>query len=165
MDNLFHWPTRALQQAQRALDGLVGLPPFARALFDDDLEFAEVTLERQLPFLDPATGLASLDRPVQRGDEVIPVDRLLDEIAGPAAQCANDQVVLAVSGDHHGRRVGPVRPDLGQQRQTVHPRHPDVGDDRVVVPRGDPVQRQPRGVGRVHGHPVHPQSQGVGQGL
>src|SRR5438034_4410207 len=56
-------------------------------------------------------------------------------------------------------------PDLSQERETIHPRHLDVRDDRVVVPRGDPVERRRGGVGGLHGHPTHPQPQGLGQGL
>src|SRR2546430_9246517 len=36
----------------------------------------------------------------------------------------------------------------------------DVGDDRVVVLDGDPLERRRCGVGRLHGHAAHPQPQG-----
>src|SRR2546427_4718968 len=96
LDNLLHLAIRAHQKPQRALDDLVGHPQFARALLDDGLELVEVALQGQLLLLDPATQLAQLDGPAQRRDEVIPVDRLLDEVVGPAAEGADHQVVLAV---------------------------------------------------------------------
>src|SRR2546425_11695809 len=65
LDDLLHWPTRALQQAQRALADLGCGPAFARALLDDGLQLTEVTLERELLFLDPSTRLARLHRPVE----------------------------------------------------------------------------------------------------
>ena len=135
------------------------------AFLDDDVQCVEMVLQRQLLFLDPASGLARFHRPAQRGDQIVPVDRLVDEVAGPAAQRAHDQVVLTVRGDHQGGRVRTARPDLGQQREAVHPWHLDVGDDRVVVPHGNPVERRSRRVGRLHGHAAHPQPQGLGQRL
>src|SRR2546425_1022046 len=155
LDNLPHLAVRAHQKPQRALDDLVRLPQFARALLDDGLELVEVTLQRQLLFLDPATQRAHLDRSAQRRDEVIPVDGLLDEVVGPGSEGVHHQVVLAVPGDHQGGGVGPVRPDLGQQLETVHSWHLDVRDDRVIVPSGDPVEcRRPRvsRLHRQHGH-------------
>src|SRR5437773_8510655 len=86
LDNLFHLPTRAHQPPQRAFDDLVGFPQVARALLDNGLEFVKVTLKRELLFPDLATQLALLNRPAQRRDEVIPVDRLLDEVVGPTAE-------------------------------------------------------------------------------
>src|SRR5439155_1437307 len=83
LDNLSHSPTQAHQPPQRALDDFVCLPQVARALLDDGLELVEVALEPPLLFPDPATQLARLDRPAQRHDEVIAVDRLLDEVVGP----------------------------------------------------------------------------------
>src|SRR2546430_9288866 len=50
--------------------------------------------------------------------------------SGPTAERVYHQVVLGVPGDHQGGRVGPARPDLGQQLEAVHPRHLDVGHDR-----------------------------------
>src|SRR3989442_14442123 len=52
LDDLLHLPVRAHQKPQRALDDLVRLTQFARALLDDGLEFVEVALQRQLLFLD-----------------------------------------------------------------------------------------------------------------
>src|SRR5439155_11397954 len=114
LDDLLHLPVRAHQKPQWALDDLVRLPQIARALLDDGLELVEVALKRQLLLLDPAAELAHLDRSAQRRDEVIPVDWLLDEVVGPAAEGVHHQVVLAVPGDHQGRGVGPVGPDLRQ---------------------------------------------------
>ena len=156
---------RAHQKPQRALDDLVGHPQFARALLDDGLELVEVALEGQLLLLDPATQLAHLDGPAQRRDEVIPVDRLLDEIVGPAAEGVDHQVVLAVPGDHQGGCVGPVRPDLGQEVETVHPWHLDVGDDRVVVLGRDPLECGGPRICRVDRHPGHSEPESLGKRL
>src|SRR5436309_495582 len=109
LDDLLHLPTRTHQPPQRALDDLVCLPQFARALFDNGLEFVEVALKRELLFPDPATQLALLNRPAQRRDEVIPFDRFLDEVVGPAAEGLNSQRMLAMPGDHQDGRVGPAR--------------------------------------------------------
>src|SRR5439155_11175273 len=142
-----------------------GAPLFALQLLHDPLQFLGAAFQRQLPVLHPAIQHVRSNRAVQRRHEVVPVDGLLDEVAGPAAESANHQLVLAMPGDYEGGRVRPARPDLGQQRQTVHPRHLDVGDDRVVVLDGDPLERRRRGVGRLDGHPTHPQPQGLGQRL
>src|SRR5467141_511237 len=114
LDNLHHLAVRAHQEPQGALDDLVRLPQLARALLDDGLELVEMALQRQLLLLDPAAELAHLDRSAQRRDEVVPVDGLLDEVVSPGAEGVHHQVVLAVPGDHQGRGVGPVRPDLRQ---------------------------------------------------
>src|SRR5713101_3760604 len=118
LDNLLHLAIRAHQKPQRALDDLVCLPQFARALLDDGLEPVEMALQRQLLFLDPATELVHLDRSAQRRDEVVPVDGLLDEVVSSGSEGVHHQVVLAVPGDHQGRGVGPVRPDLRQWLET-----------------------------------------------
>src|SRR5438552_3965648 len=165
LDNLLHLPIRAHQKSQRALGGLVRLPQFARALLDDRLEFVEVALHRQLLALDPSAQLALLDRPAQRPDEVIAIDRLVDEVVRAAAQAAQREVVLAVACDHQRGRVRPAPQDLGQERETVHARHPDIGDDRVVVPGGDPLERRRRRVGRIHRDPAHSEPERLGKRL
>src|SRR5256886_3961647 len=96
LGDLLHLPTRPHQPAQRTLADLFSPPQSLRALLDDGLELAEMTLQRELLFLDPAPRVARRQRPVQRGDEVLPVDRLVDEVASPAPERAHDQVVLAV---------------------------------------------------------------------
>src|SRR5437879_3770819 len=96
LDNLLHLSSRAHQPPQRALDDLMCLPQVARALLDDGLELVEVALERHLLLPDPATQRTCLNRPAQRHDEVIPVDRLLDEVIGPTAERVYHQVVLGV---------------------------------------------------------------------
>src|SRR5438093_4355908 len=100
LDNFLHLPTRTHQPSQGALDDRDSLPQVARALLDDGLQFVEVALQRQLLLLDPATERARLDRPAQRRDEVVPVDRLLDEVVRPGAQRMYHQFVLAVPRDH-----------------------------------------------------------------
>src|SRR5436309_2894730 len=113
----------------------------------------------------PAPPLTLLDGPRQRGDDVVAVDRLLDEIVGPAAQREHREVVVTVPRDEHRRRVGPERPDLGEQGEAVHPGHLDVGDDRVVVDHADPTDRFRRRVTRVHLDALQPQPHGFGEGL
>src|SRR5256884_5568988 len=93
LGDLLHLPTRPHQPAQRTLADLFSPPQSLRALLDDGLELAEMTLQRELLFLDPATRLARRQRPVQRGDEVLPVDRLVDEVASPAPEAAPSPAV------------------------------------------------------------------------
>src|SRR2546422_10579029 len=58
LDDLLHWPTRALQQAQRALADLGCRPAFALTPLDHGLGLAEWALERELSFLVAAMRLA-----------------------------------------------------------------------------------------------------------
>ena len=115
--------------------------------------------------LDAAPQLLHLHRSAQRRDEVLAVDRLLDEIVGAAAQRLHGQVVLPVPRDQQGRRIRPERADLGEEREAVHPRHLDVADDRIVVGGRDPAERLSRGVAGVHRHRVESQPEGLGKGL
>ena len=73
--------------------------------------------------------------------------------------------MLAVPGDQQRGCVGPARPDLGQEREAVHPRHLDVGDDGIVVPGDDPAECGRRRVSYVDRHPVHSEPQGLGKRL
>src|SRR6266576_4037920 len=82
LDNFLHLPTRAYQPLQGALDSPLCIPQFACALLNGSLEFVRVTLQSQLLLLDLASQLGYLDRPAQRDNEIIPVDRLLDEVVG-----------------------------------------------------------------------------------
>ena len=68
-------------------------------------------------------------------------------------------------GDHEDGGVRPVLPDIGQQRETVHPWQLDVGDDSVVVPGGDLLKRNCRRVGCVHRHLTHSKSERFGERL
>src|ERR671922_631414 len=99
------------------------------------------------------------DRPLQRRQEVVAIDRLLDEVERAAAERLDGEVVLAVAGDQQHGRPGPELPGLVQQREAVHPGHLDVADDRVVVDRADPVERGHRAVGRVDVDVRHPELQ------
>src|SRR5438552_508805 len=105
-DDLLHLPARAHHPPERALDHFAGLPQLARALLDDGLQVGEVALQRELLFLTPPSQRAGLNRPAQRRDEVIPVDRLLDEVVRPGAQRMHHQIVLAVPRDHQRGGVG-----------------------------------------------------------
>src|SRR2546430_1693513 len=130
-------------------------PAFAPELHHDQLQFADATAQGRAPVFLPAIQRVRFNRAVQRRHEAIPVDRLLDEVVRAAAQAAQREVVLAVACDHQRGRVRPAPQDLGQERETVHARHPDIGDDRVVVPGADPLERRRRRVGRVHRDPAH----------
>ena len=91
----------------------------------------------------------------QRCHEVVTVDRLLDKVVGSPAEGLNRQRVLAVAGDHQDGCVGTAPTNLGQEGDTIHSWHLDVGDDRVVIAGGDPVERGRRRVGGVHRHSGH----------
>ena len=75
----------------------------------DVLEHSCVPLQLQPLLVDLAVEPADLDRTLQRGDEVVAVDRLLDEVVRAAAQRLDGQVVLAVAGDQQGRRARDAR--------------------------------------------------------
>jgi hypothetical protein len=68
-------------------------------------------------------------------------------------------------GDEDCRRVGSEVAYPRKQVQTVHPRHLDVGDDRVVVPRRDTLQRGRRRLARVDRDPFHAQAEGLRKGF
>src|SRR5256884_4004504 len=138
---------------------------FAPQLFRELLQFDGAALQGQLPLLHQTVKRVRGNRAVQRRHELIAVDRLLDEVVGAAAQGANREVFLAVACDHEGGRAGPAPQDLGQERETVHPGHPDIGDDRVVVPGADPVERRRRRVGRIYRDPIHSEPERLGKRL
>ena len=83
----------------------------------DVLEHARVLLEREPLLLDLPVEPAQLDRALERGDEVLAVDRLLDEVVGAAAQRLHREVVLAVAGDQERRRLRPQLLDLAAGRR------------------------------------------------
>ena len=113
-------------------------------------------LESHLLLLDPAAQLAHLDGSAQNRDEVIPVDRLRDEVVGPAAERVHHEIVLSMPGDHERGRIGPACPDLCQQLETVHSWHLDVGHDGIVVAGVQAVERDRARVGGVDHNAVHP---------
>src|SRR2546423_1745871 len=55
-----------------------------------------------------------------------------------------------------GRPIRIATPDLGEERMTVHPGHPDVGDDHVEPLRLEDAQRLEGTRGRRHvdAHPI-----------
>src|SRR5207247_5375034 len=106
LDNLWHSPTRGHYPTQRTLDALLSPQQLARALLDGSLQLVGPALQRLLLLPDLATQLVHLNRAAQRRHEVIPVDRLLDKLAGPAAQRLHRQGPLAMPGDHQRGRVG-----------------------------------------------------------
>ena len=64
-------------------------------------------LQGQLLRVDLAAQLAHPNGTAERGNEVVPIDGLLDEIVRPAAQRLDRQVVFAVAGDQQGGGIGP----------------------------------------------------------
>ena len=63
-------------------------------------------------------------------------------------------LVVAIGGHHHHRQIGVSHLDLAKQRQPVHSRHVDVGQDHDQLrldAAHQPVQRFLAGVGEVHG--------------
>jgi len=124
-----------------------------------------VALERQPLLLDLAVELAQRDGALERGHEVVAVDRFLNEVVGAAAQCLDGEIALAVAGDHQRRRRRPELADLLQQREPVHPWHLDVADDRVVVGLSDALERIHRGLRRVDLDSVHPQPKRFGKSV
>src|SRR5436305_11721019 len=141
LDNLLHLRAGADQPRYRRLDDPVRLPQLTRAFLHDDLELVDMPLESELLLLAPAAQLARLDGSAQNRDEVIPVDRLLDEVVGPAAERVHHEIVLSMAGDHERGRIGPARPNLCQELETIDSGHLDVRDDGVVVLKGDLVER------------------------
>ena len=91
----------------------------ARVVDEEDavvhvLEHARVPLEREPLPLDLAVEPAHPDRALERGDEVVAVDRLRNEVVRTAAQRPDGEIVLAVAGDQERRRSGPHLPDLAR---------------------------------------------------
>jgi hypothetical protein len=63
------------------------------------------------------------------------IHRLGDELRGPVFIRTASPLINAVSRHHHDRQFWPASLDLTQQRQTVHTRHVDVGqnDDQLGI--------------------------------
>src|SRR2546430_2759149 len=125
------------------------------AFLDDGVQGVEMVLQRQLLFLDPARGLARLHRPAQRGDQIIPVDRLLDEVAGAAAQRGRAPRMrlppwVRVRRPRVARRAGArarPRPPPARRRSTPGPpAGPSPGDSaRALESRDTTPPRSNRG--------------------
>src|SRR5256886_1360063 len=140
-------------------------PAFALELHHDQLQFADATAQGRAPVFLAAIQRMRFNRAVQRRHEAIPVDRLLDEVVRAAAQAAERYDFLAVACDLQRERVRLAPQGRGQERETVHPGHPDIGDDRVVVPGADPVERRRCRVGRVNRDPIHSEPERLGKRL
>src|ERR687896_2409326 len=97
-----------------------------RAVLYGGLQFTDVPFQGKLFFLCPTAQLAHLNRPAERGHEVLTVDWLGDEIAGPTTEGMNHQIGLTVAADHERGRVWAAGPDCGQQLQAVHSWHLDI---------------------------------------
>ena|ERR1051326_3997601 len=57
------------------------------------------------------------------------IHRLRDELRGSVLIRTASSFIAAVSRHHHDRQFWPAPLDFAQQRQTVHSRHVDVGQD------------------------------------
>ena len=90
-------------------------------------------LGRRLPTLGFAQHLDMADRLFNRGLEIGEVDRLRQEIEGPAIHRGADIGHVAIGRDDHGRDFFLRLLQLGEQRQTVHARHVDVGEHEVDI--------------------------------
>ena len=101
----------------------------------------------------------------QRCQEVLALDRLLDEIVGPATQGQHGEVVVTVPGDQQRRRLRAKCSDLSEQSEPVHPRHLDVGNDGVVVRGVDLTEGARRRIAGVDGDSLHPQLESLGKRL
>ena len=129
----------------------------------DVLEHPSMPFEREPLLLDLAVEGPQLDRPLERGDEVVAVDRLLDEVVSAAAQRLHRELTLPVPGDHQCRRRRAELADLMQQREPVHARHLDVADDGVVVGLLDSLEGVDGRLGRIDLNSVHPQPERFGE--
>ena len=129
----------------------------------DVLEHARVPLEREALLLDLTDEDAPLDRPLERGDEVVAIDRLLDEVVRAAAKRLNRELALAVPGDHQRRCRRPELADLVQESEPVHAGHLHVADDRVVVGLLDALEGVDGRLRRVDLDAVHPQAERLRQ--
>ena len=73
------------------------------------------------------------DRLADRGLEVGKVNRLGQEVERAPVHGGADIGHVAVGRDDHGRKLRRLFLQLGEQRQSVHARHVDVGDDHVEI--------------------------------
>ena len=78
---------------------------------------------------------------IQRANEVIAIDRLLDIVVCAATQGPHGEIVLAVPGDEQCWSLWSNLTYARKQVQTVHTGHFDIGDDRVVVRRQQALER------------------------
>ena len=143
----------------------VGLTQLVRALLHDALELAGVPLEDLLLLMQVAAVLTRLYGASQRCQEVLALDRLLDEIVGPATQGQHGEVVVTVPGDQQRRRLRAKCSDLSEQSEPVHPRHLDVGNDGVVVRGVDLTEGARRRIAGVARDSLHPQLESLGKRL
>ena len=85
------------------------------------------------------------------GFQVGEIDRLGQKIERAAVHGGADIAHVAIGRDDDGRNLFARLLQLLQQRQPVHPRHVDIGDDHVdvaVAPRARPAPRRRRGRNR-----------------
>src|SRR5580704_4710588 len=79
-----------------------------------------------------ANGLPLTQRSVQLAQtslQEIKVDRLGHKISGSLLSGSPPPFIVAVSGQHHHRELGPPLLDFAQERQTIHSGHINVRQD------------------------------------
>ena len=77
---------------------------------------------------------------------MLEIDGLREELESPECTGSASSVVVAIRGYHQDRQIGKPLLDLGQQLQTIHARHVDVGENRNkrgLYLLGEPIQRPP----------------------
>ena len=141
------------------------LAGFAAEAYRNPLEFTHATRQGEAAVLHLALERVRLNRLVQRRDEAVAVDWLLDIVVRAAAQTLERQVIFTMTRDHDGRGVRPARKDFCEEREAVHSGHLDISDDRIVVALGDALERRHRRVDRFHDDAAHSEAQRLGKRL
>ena len=115
-----------------------------RGALADQRAFRLARLHRgtQPPILDQQP--AALERARDRRDQMVGRERLGQEVERSVPQGRHRHRHVAMTGDQDHRQVGIERADAGEQLQPVHPRHPDIGNDRPVEIRRQRGQRRLR---------------------
>ncbi len=65
--------------------------------------------------------------------EVGEIDRLGEEVERAPVHRSADVRHVAISRDDHGRKPGRLVLQLGEQGESIHARHVDVGDDHIEI--------------------------------
>ena len=93
------------------------------------------------------------------------VERLRDEVVRAFAKRPDGEVGPVRARDQDRRRSRPCLPDLFEQCEVVHPGHPDVGHDRVVIDFLDPFERIRACLGGVDSDSFHAEQDRLRQRL
>ena len=81
-----------------------------------------------------------LFHPLDQEKQLVQVDGFGQVVIGPFFHGRNRRVHGSISGHHHHHGLGIAPLQFRQQRKTVHPRHPEVGQDQVERARGISIQ-------------------------